>query len=156
GKLDAIDGDGLGPVAFRLEAEPSIPRADIEHTLAMEIGRDWIACIALFLHRQRHVSVDDGAVRKLEAVIPAFGGQVLAEIESARGFPYCFGGVFGHLTSHSLTCGIGSACERRSAWARASLSETPPGNRARRSACAPRVYARWSTEGRPAAPSAPS
>ena len=73
-------------VALRFKAEPSVPRADVEHALAAQIFGDRIAGVALFLHRERHVSVDHGAVRKLEAVIPAFGEQVLAEIQPPCGF----------------------------------------------------------------------
>src|SRR5690349_13038595 len=84
--LHAIDGENLGSVALRLEAEPSIPGADVEQALAGQIIRNGIARVAFLLHRELHVSVDHGAVRKLEAVVPAFGEQVLAEIEAARRF----------------------------------------------------------------------
>ena len=73
-------------MAFGLKAEPAVPGADIEHALAAQIFGNRIARVAFFLNRERHVSVDDGAVGELEAVIPAFGGQILAEVQSAGGF----------------------------------------------------------------------
>ena len=39
--LDAIDRHDLGPVALGLEAEPSVPRADVEHALAAQIVWEW-------------------------------------------------------------------------------------------------------------------
>ncbi len=42
GDLDAIDGRYFGAAAFRLEAEPTIPRTGIEHALAPKRCRDRI------------------------------------------------------------------------------------------------------------------
>src|SRR5581483_3115130 len=136
-----VDRGDVRAVTLSLETEPAVPGADIENAFAAEVGGNRIAGVALLLHRQRHVSVDGGAVREFEAVIPAFGEQVLAEIQSPGGCRSGFRGVFGHLNSHSLTCGIGSASGRRSASARASPPGTPPGIRVRPSAFARRVFA---------------
>jgi len=71
---DAIQRDHIAAVAFRFKAKPAVPCSDIEHAFAAQVLRNRIACVAFFLDFERHVSVDDGAVREFEAVIPAFFG----------------------------------------------------------------------------------
>src|SRR5512132_3163604 len=88
GELDAIDRGYGSSVAFRFEAEPSVPRADIQQPLATQVIGNRELRIAPFLLRDGHEPVDEGTVRQLEAVIPALRGELFAEINPPAGVHY--------------------------------------------------------------------
>src|SRR5882724_4035821 len=73
--LLAIHRRDIRAAALRFEAEPSVPRADIEHALSGEVGGDGEALPALALPLQRHHAID-----AFEAVIPALRVEFFAEI----------------------------------------------------------------------------
>jgi hypothetical protein len=72
---------------WRLEAEPAVPCADVQHALAAQVVGNGEARKALPQARQRIHAVDQSAVGQLETVIPALLGQFLAVVLPLSGLP---------------------------------------------------------------------
>jgi hypothetical protein len=81
--LDAIDGHHLRSAALRLEAEPAVPGADVEHAAAAQVGRQGKPGVAALEDFEGVVAFDADAAGQFEAVIPALFGQLLAKIPAA-------------------------------------------------------------------------
>src|ERR1039457_3767488 len=86
-RLEAVDGRDAGAAPFRLEAEPAVPRADVQHALAAQVVGNGEPRKALPQARQRIHAVDQTAVGQLETVIPTLFGQLLAVILPFAGVP---------------------------------------------------------------------
>ena len=85
GDLDAIDGGDLCAAPFRLETEPAVPCAGIEQAPALEGGGDGVLTPAPLESVERNDAFESCAVRQFEAVVPAFGVQLLTEIGAPAG-----------------------------------------------------------------------
>src|ERR1035438_7989830 len=85
-RLEAVDGRDAGAAPFRLEAEPAVPRADVQHALAAQVFGNGEPREALPQARQRIHAVDQTAVGQFETVIPTLFGQFLAVILPFAGF----------------------------------------------------------------------
>src|SRR5579862_3960627 len=81
--LHAIDGGDGGAAVLGFEAEPAVPRADVEHAPAVQVGGDREVGETLAQTGEGVDAFDDGAVGELEAVIPALGGQLFAMVLAA-------------------------------------------------------------------------
>src|ERR1019366_3855372 len=86
GHLHAIDGRHCGAVALRLEAEPPVPGADVEHPLAGQIRRNGKSRVSLAQPLDLAEALDPGPVRQFETVVPALFGKFLAEVLAPAGF----------------------------------------------------------------------
>src|SRR5664280_247676 len=86
GHFHAIDGRHRGAVALRLEAEPPIPGADVQHALAGQIRRNGKSRVPLAQPLDLAEALDPRSVRQLETVIPTLLGKFLAEVLAPAGF----------------------------------------------------------------------
>src|ERR1017187_8267969 len=86
GHLNAIDGRHLGAVALRLEAEPPVPGADVQHPLAGQIRGNRKSRVPLPQPLELAEALDPRTVRQLKTVIPALLGKFLAEVLAPAGF----------------------------------------------------------------------
>src|ERR1039457_5800865 len=86
-RLEAVDGRDAGAAPFRLEAEPAVPRADVQLALAAQVFGNGEPREALPQARQRIHAVDQTAVGQFETVIPTLFGQFLAVILPFAGLP---------------------------------------------------------------------
>ena len=73
GDFDAVDSDDVGAAALGFEAEPAVPRAGVEETLAGEVGGDGELAPTPLEGVEGNDAFEVGAVRQVEAVIPALG-----------------------------------------------------------------------------------
>src|SRR5471030_1061253 len=78
--LHAVYRSHFSAVALRLEAEPAVPRADVQNPLARQVGWNRVAFPPFALPNQVHDTLDHGAIRQFEAVVPALPREVGAEI----------------------------------------------------------------------------
>src|SRR5579883_1141648 len=69
--FDAIDGRDGGPAPLRLETEPAVPGADVEHAAPGEVRRNGEAPPPRVQDFECIVALQPCAVGKLKAVIPA-------------------------------------------------------------------------------------
>src|ERR1017187_5606183 len=86
GHLHAIDGRHGGAVALRLEAEPPVPCADVQHALAGQIRRNGKSRVPFAQPLDLAEALDPGSVRQFETVIPALLGKFPAKVLAPAGF----------------------------------------------------------------------
>src|ERR1022692_1442480 len=78
--LKPVDGQNLGAAPLHLEAEPSIPRTDVEHPLAGQVLRDRKLRDAHLLGGQLRDAPNQGAVRQFEGVPPPAPKELAAPL----------------------------------------------------------------------------
>src|ERR1039457_6871825 len=78
--FEAIYGQDFGAAALHLEAEPAIPRTDVQHALAGQVLRDRKLRDAHLLRSQLRDALNQPAVRQFEGVPPPAPKELAAPL----------------------------------------------------------------------------